>query len=331
VGVVGFAGANVGVAPGLIGSGTVTLNPAAAAFSAVALDPQPSGLPTNGWQLDPADVGLEGVGVNPASLATYSGSYTLTGTTLIEDRKLTQPLILNIDNGETVTLRRCWLTEQVKGDNGTSFAGACVIEDCLLDTGARGSDEGSAYYDCIAMGGNGSSTATLTMSRCVIRGWGRGWWVDVPSDIEHCVYEMGTWFGDPAGSGSHNEAVTHRNTDHPVFTACRLDCGPYAGASNGQQNLSGVVQIQGNGSTAGNITLDSCYLNLPSNQLGSPHVVADFHAPGSITNGSINVVDCRFSEGSSAYQVDGTDKGTWSGNYRYDPGNPPTYQGAAVT
>jgi len=288
------------------------------------------GLPANGWELDASVVGLAGVGVDPRSLPAYTGSYTLNNGALIEGVKLTQPLILNVPNGRTVTLRKCWLTEQVKGDWSTTFAGSLVIEDCLFDTGARGADEGSAYYDAITLASNGSPTAFLTMRRSVIRGWGRGWWVDVDALIEHCVYEMGTWFGNPATTGSHNEAVTHRDTSHPVFRACRLDCGPYVGADRGQQNLSAVVQCQGNGSSAGNLTLDSCLLALPSNLLGQPHVVADFHVPGSIVDGTINVVGCRFSPASSAYNVSSFDKGDWRGNFRYDPRNPPSYQGEAV-
>lgn len=315
------------------GQQTLDVADAAVAFTADQPDVSEDGGVTvgtsPGWEITAADV-LAVADVDYDNLDVYNGGNISSGTT-IDSVRFTTPV--TISGSGTVNIQGCGASEQIIV--AQSFSGTLNITDFLSDTGLRGEAgglNGAAYYDAITSSYN-TGGGTLNIARAVIRGWGRGLWADCDGIIEDLVYEMGVWFGNPATDGSHNEAITHRNTAHPIIRRARLDCGPYTGDGNGQgqQNLSAVVQIQGNGSTAGNLTLQDSWLNLATNLLGQPHIVADFHSPGSVIDGSINVSNVRVSEGSSAMDVSGADRGTWQDVYRYDPDNPPTYAGTAVS
>lgn len=274
-------------------------------------------LPDNGWELTGSMVGLDGLGIDGSTLNAYTGSATVSSGTVLEDLRITSPI--NVAAGN-ITIRRC-MFEGATNDMvfAATLANPVTVEDCTFDGRATPASQSAYPFAFRSYGG-----ALMTIRRVRIRGWGHGWWCDGPVLVEDSVYEEGTAYGNPATSGSHNEALTHRSTAVNTFNRCRLDCF-------GQGNLSAVVQVQGDGSAAGNLALDSCFLNSGDIYYA---LVADTHPGGSLVAGSIDVTNSRWPTLTSVgYSIESGwgAKGTWTGNYRYDASNPPTYAGPAVT
>lgn len=265
--------------------------------------PAPGGFTQQkGWLYSHADIGLAQVGLFGPDLPLYTGTDTPTAGATISEKRITKPLDLSAG----VTLERCYVPLVQIGDLFGAYPADDVIEvvDCEID-GSAYSGMGPAFTTAF----RAYSGAPFNVRRTWIHGIGRGWWLDGEGTVEDCIMDDSTGFGDPATTGSHNECFTRRGADgHITYQRCILD------VSAAPANASAAAQVLAQGGETGDLELSECYLSE-----GGVYALAVGVNPGTVIDGSVDVIDNRWAPTAGLYDIADPDWiGTWTDNYRYD-------------
>jgi hypothetical protein len=164
-----------------------------------------------GWQLNEANTGLAGAGIDKNTLPVYTGSGTPAYGTTISLQKITKPLWLINGN---ITLDRCWIQPTSAltpegliitynyGDGWTPAPYSSTIKDCDID---------GTTMSAQAVAGACAVRGLANVIRCNIFGMGTGIAIFSYALKADCLVENNYVHDLRAYTGSHNESATVRS------------------------------------------------------------------------------------------------------------------------
>jgi chitodextrinase len=296
--------------------------------SYTAPPPPPPGAGMTGWNVTPQNIGLAPLGLSCNSLPVYSGPFPIpAGTTITEKRITWSSGALSLDAGGITIQRSCM---QPQPGASTTYV---VVQSFTPPQPNRIVD---SELDGHLVGVQAMSKACglrgiwAEITRTYVHHVGSGiCLVDYNSSLNYDVIYADNWigdlvaFGDPGGSGSHNEAATTR--------CARIDTNPnrkmvWRGnhiETDTPNNTSGGLFIQTTwGCPIGNVYVENNYLDGGGNY--------DMYADGTGYSGQFVATNNRFAPGGFGHcVVSGFRWTSWSSNYVYDPSKPDS-MGASV-